>query len=63
MATALVCDKCGKVVTEFGKMRHIEIAPYVSAKAYNASMSVILDLCEDCSNPLFDIKKKENDEE
>lgn len=62
MAQALVCDKCGKVITEFGKMRHIEITPYVSVKSYSCSMTVTLDLCEECSQHLLDIKKKEKDE-
>lgn len=60
MAKALVCDKCGKVITEFGKMKRIEITSYVSVQAYS-NTSVTLDLCEDCSKHLLDIKKKEKD--
>lgn len=61
MASALVCDKCGKVLTEFGKMRHVEISPCISVAVYNGSMTVSIDLCEDCANPLLDLKKKKKE--
>ena len=64
MAKALVCDKCGKVVsTKFGQMRRIEISPYINVKNYSDSNTITFDLCETCSEQLLlDIKKKEKDE-
>ncbi len=59
MAKGIICDRCGAVITEYGKARSIEIMPYCGIKAVNQSKSISFDLCKDCTDTVIQYIKNE----
>lgn len=53
MAKGIICDRCGAVITEYGKARSIEIMPYCGIKTVNQSMTIKYDLCKDCTETVM----------
>ena len=53
MAKGIICDRCGAVITEYGKARSIEIMPYCGIKAVNQSKTISYDLCKDCTETIM----------
>lgn len=53
MSKGIICDRCGAVITEYGKARSIEIMPYCGIKAVNQSMTISYDLCADCTETVM----------
>lgn len=53
MAKGIICDRCGAVITEYGKAKSIEIMPYCGIKAVNQSMTISYDLCKDCTETVM----------
>lgn len=59
MAKGIICDRCGAVITEYGKAKSIEIMPYIGIKAVNQSSSISFDLCKDCTDTVIQYIKNE----
>ena len=59
MAKGIICDRCGAVITEYGKAKSIEIMPYCGIKAVNQSKSISFDLCKDCTDTVIQYIKNE----
>ena len=53
MAKGIICDRCGAVITEYGKARSIEIMPYCGIKTVNQSSAISYDLCKDCTETVL----------
>lgn len=53
MAKGLICDRCGQVFTEYGKMNSFDIMPYCGIKATNQSKVISFDLCKDCTETVI----------
>ena len=53
MAKGIICDRCGAVITEYGKAKSIEIMSYCGIKAVNQSSSISFDLCKDCTDTVI----------
>lgn len=71
MSQALVCDRCGKVVS-FSRdkydttMFQVDWYPYINTRNVDGSMGASRDICQDCMNEIFDFigtNKKEEVEE
>lgn len=59
MAKGIICDRCGAVITEYGKAKSVEIMPYCGIKAINQSQSISFDLCKDCTDTVIQYIKNE----
>ena len=59
MAKGIICDRCGAVITEYGKARSIEIMSDCGIKAVNQSRTISFDLCKDCTDTVIQYVKNE----
>ena len=59
MAKGIICDRCGAVITEYGKAKKIEIMPYCGINAVNQSKVAGFDLCIDCTDTVIQYIKNE----
>lgn len=53
MSKALLCERCGKVVTKASEMNRMDIAPYVSMRAVSCSNVKGCDLCLECTETVW----------
>lgn len=61
MSKGLICDRCGAVITNFNHMNEIQVSKYCGIQTVNASKSIRVDLCKDCTETLMQYINNEVD--